>query len=90
MAEAMEFKLRAEFIELDNMLKAAKLAAGGADARQQIEAGLIKVNGEVETRIRRKLRPGDCVEFGEHRIRIAGRGVVDEAAPSEPPGGSCG
>ena len=32
--------------------------------------GSIKVNGEVESRIRRKLRSGDLVEFGEHRISI--------------------
>jgi ribosome-associated protein len=66
----MEFKLKLEFIELDNLLKAANLAASGAEARQYILAGSIKINGQVETRVRRKLRSGDSVEFGKHQIGI--------------------
>jgi len=67
----MEFKLQSEFIELDNLLKALQLVASGAEARQHIQTGSVKVNGQVETRIRRKLRAGDCVEFGEYRVSIA-------------------
>ena len=66
----MEFKLKTEFIELDNLLKALGLVASGAEARQCIQAGSVKVNGQAETRIRRKLRSGDSVEFGEHWISI--------------------
>ena len=66
----MEFSLKSEFIELDNLLKAMRLVGSGAVARQRIEEGLVKVNGQVEMRIRRKLRVGDSVEFREHRISI--------------------
>jgi len=66
----MEFKLKAEFIELDNMLKVLELVASGAEAKQQIRDGLVMVNGEVESRVRRKLRSGDCVEFGGRKINI--------------------
>lgn len=66
----MEFKLKAGFIELDNMLKVLELVAGGAQAKQQIQAGLVKVNGLVESRIRRKLHSGDCVEFGGQKIDV--------------------
>ena len=66
----MDFRLKLEFIELDNLLKAANLAASGAQARQYILAGSIKINGQVETRIRRKLRLGDSIEFGKHQISI--------------------
>jgi ribosome-associated protein len=66
----MDFQLKTEFIELDNMLKAQGLVASGAEAKQRIQSGAIKVNGQVETRIRRKLRSGDSVELGEHRISI--------------------
>ena len=66
----MEFKLNTEFIELDNMLKALKLVVSGAEARQQIQEGSVKVNGLVESRIRRKLRSGDSVEFGGQKIDI--------------------
>jgi len=66
----MDFRLKFEFIELDNLLKTTQLAASGAEAKQCILAGSIKINGQVETRIRRKLRLGDCVEFGKHQINI--------------------
>ncbi len=66
----MEFRLKSEFVELDNLLKVLELVASGAEAKQQIQAGLVKVNGEVESRVRRKLRSGDCVEFGGEKIDI--------------------
>ncbi len=66
----MEFKLKTEFIELDNMLKVLELVASGAEAKQQIQAGLVKVNGVIESRIRRKLRSGDCVEFEGKRVEV--------------------
>lgn len=66
----MEFKLEGEFVELDNLLKALELVENGAQAKQQIQAGLVKVNGSTELRVRRKLRSGDCVEFGGHTITI--------------------
>ena len=66
----MDFKLKTEFIELDNLLKALNLVASGAEARQCIQSGSIKVNGQAETRIRRKLRAGDSVEFGQEQISI--------------------
>ena len=66
----MEFKLQAEFIELDNVLKALKLVASGSEAKQKIHEGSVKVNGETESRIRRKLHAGDSVEFGVNKINI--------------------
>jgi len=66
----MDFQLQGDFIELDNLLKALKLVESGAEAREYILAGSVKVNGEVEARIRRKLRVGDSVEFGSERINI--------------------
>ena len=66
----MEFKLKSEFIELDNMLKILELVAGGAQAKHEVQAGLVRVNGLVEARIRRKLRSGDCVEFNGQKINI--------------------
>lgn len=68
----MDFQLKTEFIELDNLLKALNLAASGAEARQCIQSGLTKVNGQAETRVRRKLRAGDSVEFDQQRINIVG------------------
>ena len=70
----MEFQLKADFIELDNLLKTTKLVANGLEARGHIQAAQVKVNGEVESRIRRKLRAGDIVEFGAEQIKIVKTG----------------
>ena len=69
----MEFQLKSEFIELDNLLKVLEMVASGAEARQTILSGAVKVNGQIETRIRRKLRLGDAVEFCKQLIKIQGK-----------------
>ncbi len=66
----MDFQLKFEFIELDNLLKTLDLAVNGAAAKQSIQSGEVKVNGQVESRIRRKLRLGDSVEFRNQQISI--------------------
>ncbi len=66
----MEFKLRGEFVELDNLLKALELAASGAQAKQQVHSGAVQVNGTVESRVRRKLHGGDLVEIGGQKITV--------------------
>ena len=43
-----------DYIELDKLLKRENLAASGGEARALIDQGLVRVNGEVETRRRRK------------------------------------
>ena len=69
----MDFQLKADFIELDNLLKTTDLVASGAEAKQYILAGAVKINGAAEMRIRRKLRAGDLVEFGKKQINILGK-----------------
>ncbi len=66
----MEFQLKSEFIELDNLLKVLKWVSSGAEAKQIIRSGAVKVNGRVENRIRCKLRSKDCVEFRQQLISI--------------------
>ncbi len=63
-------KLRDEFIKLGQALKAAGLAESGVDAKDVILDGLVKVNGEVETRRGRKLYDGDRVSFDGEEIQI--------------------
>ena len=45
-------KLKDEFIKLGQALKAAGLVETGAEAKDVIQDGLVKVNGEVDTRRR--------------------------------------
>ncbi|MDD5129846.1 MAG: RNA-binding S4 domain-containing protein [Candidatus Omnitrophica bacterium] len=66
----MDFKLKSEFIELDNLLKVTELVSSGAEAKQYIQSGQVKVNAQAENRIRRKLRAGDIVEFRQQQISV--------------------
>lgn len=51
-----------ETIKLEQFLKLAQVAATGGQAKVMIQRGQVRVNGLVETRRGRKLRPGDRVE----------------------------
>jgi len=66
----IEFKLEKDFIELDNLLKAMDFAASGAEAKKIIQAGLVKVNGVAENRVRRKLRRNDNIDVKEKSVRL--------------------
>ena len=51
-----------EFIKLDSLLKFSNAVATGGEAKQIVQDGLVKVNGEVCTMRGKKIRPGDVVE----------------------------
>ncbi len=55
------------FIGLQDWLKLHSYVGTGGEAKHVIQAGLVTVNGVVETRRRRKLREGDIVEFAGKR-----------------------
>ncbi len=65
-----KLKLKDEYIKLGQALKAAGLADSGAEAKEFIKEGLVKVNGEVDLRRGRKLYPGDIAEFNGDIIKI--------------------
>lgn len=65
-----DFQLQGEFIELNVLLKLLALAPSGGGAKALIAAGEVRVDGQVETRIRRKLRPGQTVSVAGDVIRI--------------------
>ena len=67
-----DFRLRGEFIELNVLLKLLGLAPSGGGAKALIGAGAVRVDGGVETRIRRKLRAGNTVGIADAEIRIVG------------------
>ena len=58
-------KIDTEFIKLDSFLKAVDAVCSGGEAKIIISEGMVQVNGEVELRRGRKLRPGDRVELGD-------------------------
>lgn len=65
--------IKQEPIELYKILKLENLVQSGGEAKYVISEGLVRVNGEVETRKRRKIKAGDVVAFEEVEIRIVVR-----------------
>ena len=63
-------KLREDFIKLGQALKAAGLVESGVEAKEVIQDGLVKGNGEVDTRRGKKLYDGDIVSFDGTDIKI--------------------
>ena len=55
-------QITTEFIKLDSLLKFANAVATGGEAKQIVQDGLVKVNGETCTMRGKKIRPGDVVE----------------------------
>lgn len=64
----IEFAVRGDYIQLDQLLKAANLVASGGEAHAAVEAGLVRVDGAPESRKRAKLRPGQRVRFGSEEV----------------------
>ena len=52
-----------EFIKLDNALKFANAVESGGMAKNVIQDGMVKVNGEVCTMRGKKLYPADTFSF---------------------------
>ena len=68
--EAQEITISTEFIKLEAFLKFAGAVSTGGEAKNLIQDSLVKVNGEVCTMRRKKLRPGDTVELGSRRLTV--------------------
>ncbi len=67
--EKIEFTINGEFIELLGLLKATGIAQTGGHAKMIVEDEEVFRNGELETRKRAKLVPGDVIEVGDE-VRI--------------------
>ena len=66
-----EFYLQGkEYIELNKLLKLARLVDTGGEANIYIDNGEVLVNGVIEKRRRNKLRSGDVVKFQSQIITI--------------------
>jgi ribosome-associated protein len=63
-------EINAEPIALYQILKLEALVSSGGEAKAAIDDGRVLVNGEVETRRRKKIMSGDIVEFEGERFSI--------------------
>lgn len=64
------FKITGEYIQLLQLIKVKRWMNSGGEGKYLVDDGLIKLNGEVETRYRAKLRPGDVIEYKGEKIKI--------------------
>jgi len=63
--EAIGIEVSSHPIELYKVFKIANLVGGGGEAKHLISEGYVAVNGELETRKRRKMYDGDFFEFNQ-------------------------
>lgn len=64
------FKIKGEYIQLNQLIKAMGWCENGAQANTLIDEGLVRVNGVVELRKRNKLVPGTAIEFEGQQVTI--------------------
>ena len=67
---SVEFAIRGDYIQLDQLLKATAAVAAGGAAHAATTAGEVTVDGKVETRKRAKLRPGQRVRYAGHDFML--------------------
>ncbi|HNX76855.1 MAG TPA: RNA-binding S4 domain-containing protein [Candidatus Rifleibacterium sp.] len=64
------FELTEDFIELIKLIKFMGLSETGGQAKLLVERGMVKVDGELESRKRRKVRKGMTVTVGDETINV--------------------
>ena len=67
-----EIKISKEPIELNKLLKFENLVASGGEAKVMIKQGMVSLNGEVETQVRKKVMAGDTITFQgqDYTVRV--------------------
>ena len=62
--------ITSEPVELYKILKFEGLVSSGGEAKSVIDDGQVVVNGEVETRKRKKIVSGDVIEFANQKLNV--------------------
>lgn len=65
-----EFELKGDYIELIKLLKVTGLCQTGGEAKGVVSEGMVRVDGEVETRKKKKIISGQVVEFEGQKIKV--------------------
>ena len=66
----IEVVINREPVELYEVLKFEGLVGSGGEAKLVVDNGLVRLNGEVETRKRKKVVSGDVIEFDQTRMKL--------------------
>jgi ribosome-associated protein len=70
-------EVKTEPTELYKILKFENMVQSGGEAKFVISESRVRVNGDIETRKRRKIVSGDIIEFDGNIIRIVVNGSSD-------------
>jgi ribosome-associated protein len=68
--QQLEFHLRGEFIELNQLLKLTGVCDSGGAGKVLVAEGVVCVDGRVELRKTAKIRAGQVVTLGDAQIRV--------------------
>lgn len=66
-------QINTEFIKLDSLLKFAGMVETGGEAKELIQGGQVKLNGEVCTMRGKKCVPGDTIELEGRAVTVRAR-----------------
>jgi ribosome-associated protein len=66
----IEFQLRGEFVELNQLLKLTGVCDSGGAGKALVAEGVVFVDGQVELRKTAKIRAGQVVTLGDIQIRV--------------------
>ena len=66
-------QINTEFIKLDSLLKFAGMVETGGEAKELIQSGQVKLNGEVCTMRGKKCVPGDEIELDGRTVAVRAR-----------------
>ena len=73
-----EIAIRDEYIKLDSFLKFSGAVMTGGEAKELIQGGKVKVNGEVCTMRGKKMRPGDVAELSGKSFMVTAEEETEE------------
>ena len=76
--DAVDVPIKDEMIRLGQFLKLANLVESGSDAKALLAGGVVRVNGEPETRRGRQLVNGDLVTVAANSARVADGSTPDD------------
>ncbi|HEY8085505.1 MAG TPA: RNA-binding S4 domain-containing protein [Methylophilaceae bacterium] len=70
MTQQIDFELKGEFIELNQLLKLAGVCDSGGAGKHLVASGVVSVDGAVELRKTAKIRAGQVVILGDVEIKV--------------------
>jgi len=68
--QQLEFQLRGEFIELNQLLKLTGVCDSSGAGKALVAEGVVSVDGRVESRKTAKIRAGQVVSLGDVQISV--------------------